>query len=692
MHGPMPRPTPRQRLCYRFDNTLCRGTLAPIGWLSAGSLVLVVSLSALLVLVDDRRQAASASAATQIWRSTVAAFGLGDAAQGNLLCRVGVAGLALAGLFFAGTLVSLVTCGVRHRTEELRKGRSPVLEKGHIVIIGWSDQVFPMIAELAEADAARRGGQLGRRGRRGRGARGRRSGCIAILADRDRAGMEDEIRRVLGRVRGTRVLCRTGNPIDPADLDLVSPQTARSVIVLSPPGDAADAHVTKTLLAVTNSPTRRRGPYHLVASVKDSRNRAAARLAGGAETVLVDAGDVASRLIVRTCREPGLSLVYQELLDFAGDEIRLRREPALVGRPFGEVLHLYRASAVIGVQRASGRVEVRPPMDAVFRDGDEVIAISADEDALVPAPWRGEFAERAIAPPPDRGARPSRTLMLGWNRRAAGIVRRLDAEVAAGSRLDVVADRPDGKAELDAVRPYLTRLDATFTLGDTGTRAALEACDLGSCDQVIVLCCDEDDAQDADSRALITLLHLREIQAGNSRRYAIVGEMSDDRNRRLAQVTRADDVIARDRLLGLLMVRLSESRHLAGVFDGLFEPGGAEIHLRPVADYVWPGVQVDFHTVVEAARRRGDVAIGYRVGGQALTPPAYGVVLNPDKSGPLTFAEDDRIIVLGAPDADAGAAGRAVGQAPGRAARGVPDARYGHRQGRAAGIPAGESG
>ncbi|MFC4913548.1 CASTOR/POLLUX-related putative ion channel [Actinomadura gamaensis] len=625
----MPRPTPRQRLGYWFDNTMSRGTPALIGWLAAVSIVLVVAISALLVVVDDAQQATAGAAAAEIWKNTVETFKLGDdATRGNWLFRTGVVGLALAGLFFASTLISLLTTGVNNRIEELRKGRSAVLEKGHTVIIGWSDQVFPMISELVEANANQRRGR------------------VAILADRDRAEMEDEIRRVVGRTGRTRVVCRTGSPIDPADLDIVSPQTARSIIVLSPPGGAADAHVTKTLLAITNSPTRRRGPYHIVASVKDTRNRAAARLAGGDETVLVDSDDIAARLIVQTCRQSGLSVVYQDLLDFAGDEIYMQREPALVGRTFGEALHAYPASAVIGVHRADGRVEVRPPMDAVFGEGDEVIAISEDDDTVVTAPWDGEVAEHAIAPPPARAPGPSRTLMLGWNRRAAGIVRQLDAYVTAGSRLDVVADHPDGKTELDEARPALARLEATFTLGDTDTRAALESRDIAGYDHVIVLCYDEDDAQYADGRALITLLHLRQMQAESGQRYAIVSEMSDDRNRRLAQVTRADDFIVSDKLLSLLMVQLSENRHLAGVFDHLFDPDGAEIYLKPAPDYVRPGVPMDFHTVVEAARRRGEVAIGYRVGAQTLAPPTFGVVLNPDKTRRLTFAEDDRIIVL----------------------------------------------
>ena len=54
-----------------------------------------------------------------------------------------------------------------------------------------------------------------------------------------------------------------------------------------------------------------------------------------------------------------------------------------------------------------------------------------------------------------------------------------------------------------------------------------------------------------------------------------------------------------------------------------------------------------FATVVEAARRRGEVAIGYRR--KALVEDAeraYGVVLNPVKSVAIAFEPGDRVIVL----------------------------------------------
>ena len=54
-----------------------------------------------------------------------------------------------------------------------------------------------------------------------------------------------------------------------------------------------------------------------------------------------------------------------------------------------------------------------------------------------------------------------------------------------------------------------------------------------------------------------------------------------------------------------------------------------------------------FYTVVEAAHRRYETAVGIRRAGQSLHEDVqYGVQLNPNGTDVLTFAEGDQLIVL----------------------------------------------
>ena len=83
------------------------------------------------------------------------------------------------------------------------------------------------------------------------------------------------------------------------------------------------------------------------------------------------------------------------------------------------------------------------------------------------------------------------------------------------------------------------------------------------------------------------------------------------------------------------------------MFAELFDPEGSEVYLKPAENYVRLGQVLNFYTVVESARRQADVAIGYRLHRDAHdAAKAYGIVVNPDKSKPVTFTTQDRVIVL----------------------------------------------
>lgn len=123
--------------------------------------------------------------------------------------------------------------------------------------------------------------------------------------------------------------------------------------------------------------------------------------------------------------------------------------------------------------------------------------------------------------------------------------------------------------------------------------------------------------------------------------------MLDLRNRELAAVTNVDDFIVSDHLISLMTTRLSENAGLQGAFNDLFDAEGNQIYLKPASDYVELGQPVNFYTVVEAARRRHETAIGYRLGAEARNFAAqFGVRINPKKSAEVRFAEEDKVIVL----------------------------------------------
>ncbi|MBV9924257.1 MAG: NAD-binding protein [Acidobacteria bacterium] len=635
----MTQATLSQRLRYAFDRSLSRGTASLIGWLALGSFIIVITATAVLLLTGVGPEAAEGqepqafSFAEAFWQSLMRSIDpgtvAGDTGWGY---RVLMFAVTVGGIFIVSLLISILSSGLQGRLEELRKGRSFVVEEGHTLILGWSSRAFLIIRELVIANENQKRPR------------------VVVLADRDKIEMEQEIRGKVGDTKNTRVVCRSGNPIDLVDLEIVNPHAAKSIIILSPDDSRdADAQVIKMILAITNNPQRRERPYHVVAEIRDEKNMEVARIVGEDEAKLVLSSDIIARITVQTSLQVGLSIVYTELLDYGGDEIYMQEEPRLVGRTYGEALLSYESCSPMGLRPAAGGVRVNPPMETVIREGDRIIAIAEDDDKVVyTGTPEGAVDESAIAQGGEDEREPERVLILGWNRRGRTIVRELDNYVPAGSFLKVVADTPREETRLDEVAAGLQRLACEFEQGDTTDRQVLDRLDLTSFKHIILLCyADRLDAQAADAKTMITLLHLRDIERKKGESYSVVSEMVDVRNRALAAVAKADDFIVSDELTGLLLTQVSENGELLEVFQDLFRSEGSEIYLKPARDYVVAGRAVNFYTVAEAARRRGQTAIGYRLERHAQdSSRAYGVRVNPPKSEPVTFQPEDKVIVL----------------------------------------------
>lgn len=626
----MTEPTLRQRLRYSFDNTMSKGTPAMIAWLGVATFGLLLFYAIPVWgsgLAPDGVE--DVSLPEFIWYGLMRTLDAGTMGgdTGTWGFRFANLGITIGGIFVVSTLIGVLSSGLEGQLDELRKGRSMVVEKDHVVILGWSPSIFTVLSELSIAN------------------QNRPNACIVVLADKDKVEMEDEIRERVepGKVR---IVCRSGSPSDPMDLDVVRVQDSRAIVVLSPEGEDSDIEVIKTLLALCNSPNRRKEPYHIVAEVQQPRNASIARMVGGNEVEIILAGDLISRITVQTCRQNGLSVIHTELLDFGGAEIYFADAAPVHGKTFGEALSCYRTSSLLGILRG-GKVQVLPPLDTKLQPGDQLIAISEDDDTVVATANPPLSIDAAsITAAPDIPAKAERTLILGWNWRAPSIVTGLDAYVSPGSDVVLVAEE-DHSTELMGAVGELKNVSVTFRQDDTTDRKLLDSLDIPSFDHIIVLCSDEVEAQRADARVLVSLLHLREIGEIAKQNLSIVSEMRDVRNRALAEVTQADDFIVSDRLVSLMLCQVAENKKLMAVLEDLFDPEGAEIYLKPASWYVKAGVEVGYDTVVEAARARGEIAIGYRLNDKARdSAAAYGVVVNPEKSGRVKFGAEDRVIVV----------------------------------------------
>jgi hypothetical protein len=616
----------RVKLRYRTDEVLARGTLGVLIWLGAIFLAVVVATALVVTVLGkafaDEQEGFIEAAWASLMRTLDAGTMSGDNGWG---LRFAALFVTVAGIFLASALIGIIATGLDQKIAELQKGRSFVVEKGHTAILGWSPRLFTIVSELSIANENHPGL------------------AIVVLADRDKSEMEDEIRERVPDLRGSKLVCRTGDPASTFDLGLVNIEAARAVVVLGEDGPRGDAEVVKSVLAL-GSRDGAIGRIPVVAEISEERTARALHQGFGADVLTVRSTEVVARVTAQSCRQSGLSFVVQELMDFDGDEIYFAEIPELTGHTFAEALTAFEQSTLIGCRAADGTIEVCPSMDRVFGAGDQIIAVSEDDDTVAFTGWSDTAALPGIAL---RSAQihKEHMLIVGWNHLGPRIVHELDPFVAPGSIADVVV-HPQlvSEDELDVGALTNFEVGATLTRDEADTVQHLAS--RHPYTSIIILGYRQGglSASEADARSLLALLLLDKgiSESGRDDKPRIVAELLDAKDIDLARVGGADDFVVSDALASLMMTQLSEHPELSEVFRQIYTAEDSSLYMEPADAFASVG-DVTFAQIVATTAAGGACAIGWRrvVDGEAE------VVVNPAKSATVRLGPGDHIVVIG---------------------------------------------
>jgi hypothetical protein len=96
-----------------------------------------------------------------------------------------------------GTIIGFITSLIQSRIASLKKGKSPIIEGNHTLILGWSSRVFPILQQLAVANS------------------NVSNPLVVIFANKGRELMDDEISARVGDLGKTRVVTRSGDTTNP---------------------------------------------------------------------------------------------------------------------------------------------------------------------------------------------------------------------------------------------------------------------------------------------------------------------------------------------------------------------------------------------------------------------------------------------------------------------------------------------
>ncbi|MBN8615658.1 MAG: hypothetical protein J0L92_34000 [Deltaproteobacteria bacterium] len=554
--------------------------------------------------------------------------------------------ISILGVVVAGLLISALAGNFQERLDSIRRGGAPVMENGHFLVLGWSEKIFSVLDQLSEAYAAEG-----------------RIVCV-VMAERDKVEMEAELYDKVQYANRMKIVVRSGSSVALSDLEKVSFAQARAIVVLVDEKDVedpdqADARVMKTLMALFNHPEAKglQDKMRVTAEVMQSHNQELAVIASNNRARVVKTNEMISKIILQTARIPGLSLVYDELLRFEGNEIHFKPVPHAIGRPFLHALLDFPDACVVGLAKADGSSHVLNPAADRIVAPDEVLLLLAEDANMKVQPYVGPLRPDQIPPIESSAKKPvEHMLILGWNPKIYPIMKEFDDYVAEGSTLTLVNSLPTHERQ-ELIKENVGEL-GTIQLrhleGEFSTRQLMEELQPQNYPNVMVLgdAVSAKSAEEADTRAIIALLLLRDMRrrsamAPNQR---VCSEILDPKNRELAATTQINDIVISNQMVSMVLAQITYEPRVQAVLEDLLRSEGSEIYVKPLELYCPPGQPVTFEYLLLAAKARNELALGIQIY-EDNADNRYGLVLNPKvRNQPILPKPGDKLVVLAEED------------------------------------------
>jgi hypothetical protein len=554
-------------------------------------------------------------------------------------------------VLFMGALIAIMTQWLNSTMKKLESGLTPIIERDHVLILGWTNRTPTIVRELVLSE-----GRV-RRFLRRIGARGLH---IVILAEKVTTALPYRLKEELGhRWNRRQITFRSGTPLSIEDLRRVDFMNAGVILLpgsdFVPEGaEMVDTRAVKSLLTISNYGTRQSQENFplVVAEIFDARKIPIARSAYKGDVELIGSDLVISRLIAQNVRHRGLSYIYSELLThIEGNELFIREFPQFAGQKFQDLMGVFSEAVLLGVLREKQGLHVpilNPPEGFEVGPEDRMVFMARRYAYTEPStsPWAEPIERGRLRIIPGKNVE-KRLLILGWNHKLPSLIREFESYENERFRIDVISLIPVAQREEymsrymeSPQRVNLMHMQADYTAPNDLARINPLKYD----NVVFVANTWMSSNEESDARTILGYLLLKDMLPKGAEKPEILLELMDPENEKLFQ-QRTGEVLISPLILSHILAHVALRRDLNVVFEELFTVGGAEIYLQPASACDLVDQELPFGEIGRAVAEKGEIALGVRVSSQK-GEPGGGIHLNPAKDAAFRISAGDELVVL----------------------------------------------
>lgn len=342
--------------------------------------------------------------------------------------------------------------------------------------------------------------------------------------------------------------------------------------------------------------------------------------------------EIAARVLVQSACQVGFGQALIELFDLGSDEIFFHEVPQLLGERYDAAISSFQTASVIGIRKADGKVLINPKGSTLFSKGDEVIAVAANENAIIYQGVKTQLTDIQARKQTSSKTilKPAQFLIEGWSEIGEIVVDELTRILPRNSSIHI---------HFDPLKCDTTTIPNRSLRGVTIT--ASESIGAKKFTNVIALAYRTDiGPNEADARTIESIKKIKVLlPASLNTSFAI--ELFEPKKAVLLNLDENDSVFGVENFASKLIAQIWHNPELTPVLFKILYPSGPSISFEPIESYVSPGRPYTFARIAAAAATRGDSPIGY-----FRAMDGAKVLISPSKATIFETKPGDKLIVI----------------------------------------------
>ncbi|EWH10341.1 ion channel DMI1 [Catenovulum agarivorans DS-2] len=496
-------------------------------------------------------------------------------------------------VLFMGTLVAIMTRWLIAFMERLEQGLTPVSIQQHIVILGMSSRVTPIIRELLGIEANRTFYKKHHKDK---------NVTVVLLAEQANAAIHQQLLAevALPAKWSRQLILRSGNALQSEAIHRAACLQA-SAVILSNKYQRSDSLVTtdvetiKSLLTINVLAKSANTFPRLVVELDDVRHTALAKKSYQGQANILVTDQTISRLMAQCAVAPNLLKVYTHLLNSQNQgRFFIKDGTSHVGKTLAEARLYHKTAILVGFIDTSSQIfKLAVGAQAKHRivASDSLVYVANDVNLLEPSI---EPARPSVLPNKNRTKETvdsvrsrKKLLLLGWNRRVPNIIHELDSYTNESFDVTLVSTMSAQirQQEINKLGQFSTRINLTLYEADYMIENEVRQFNPQEQDIILLVYSDRlDSAEEADARVLVGSMALDQILEQYPNRPHVLIELSDPSNENFLEHSKTDTFIT-PLLMSHLLSQVALVPQHQILFDTLMEAEGVQIYLKPLSHY-----------------------------------------------------------------------------------------------------------